>query len=88
VYIGGDSGPLHVASATPTPIVALFGPTLPERSLPWRDPHWFTEAVDVGPLPCRPCDQRVCVTADYRCLTTISVEQVVAAAERALRKSL
>jgi len=85
VYIGGDSGPLHVASATTVPIVALFGPTLPERSMPWRDPRWFAEAVDAGPLPCRPCRQRVCVTADFRCLTSISPDQVVDAAERALR---
>ena len=28
VYIGGDSGPLHIAATTQTPIVALFGPTL------------------------------------------------------------
>jgi ADP-heptose:LPS heptosyltransferase len=85
VYIGGDSGPLHVASATATPVVALFGPTLPERSMPWRDPRWFAEAVDAGPLPCRPCHQRVCVTADFRCLANITPDQVVDAAERALR---
>lgn len=85
VYIGGDSGPLHVAASTTTPIVALFGPTLPERSMPWRDPRWFAEAVDAGPLPCRPCTQRVCVTADFRCLTRITPEQVLEAAERALR---
>jgi predicted lipopolysaccharide heptosyltransferase III len=85
VYIGGDSGPLHVASATTTPIVALFGPTLPERSMPWRDPRWFAEAVDVGPLPCRPCRQRVCVTADFRCLGGITPDRVVDAAERGLR---
>ncbi|MGH9346310.1 MAG: glycosyltransferase family 9 protein [Vicinamibacterales bacterium] len=85
VYIGGDSGPLHVASATRTPIVALFGPTLPERSMPWRDPRWFAEAVDAGPLPCRPCRQRVCVTADFRCLARITPDQVGDAAERAVR---
>lgn len=84
VYIGGDSGPLHVAGATATPIVALFGPTLAERSMPWRDPRWFTEAVDAGPLPCRPCQQRVCVTHDFRCLTGITSDQVVDAAERGL----
>jgi ADP-heptose:LPS heptosyltransferase len=84
VYIGGDSGPLHVASGTTTPIVALFGPTLPERSMPWRDPRWFAEAVDAGPLPCRPCRQRVCVTADFRCLAGVTPDQVVDAAERAL----
>jgi lipopolysaccharide heptosyltransferase II len=84
VYIGGDSGPLHVAGATATPIVAMFGPTLPGRSLPWRDPRLFAEGVDAGPLPCRPCSQRVCVTGDFRCLASISPAQVAAAAERAL----
>ena len=39
LYIGGDSGPLHVAATTRTPIVGLYGPTLPVRSAPWRDPQ-------------------------------------------------
>jgi ADP-heptose:LPS heptosyltransferase len=85
VYIGGDSGPLHIAATTRTPVVALFGPTLPERSMPWRDSRWFAEAVDAGPLPCRPCRQRACEPGDFRCLTRITPEQVVEAAERALR---
>jgi lipopolysaccharide heptosyltransferase II len=84
VYIGGDSGPLHVASATTTPIVGLFGPTLAERSMPWRDPRWFAEAVDAGSLPCRPCNQRECVTGDFRCLSMITAQQVIEAAERGL----
>jgi lipopolysaccharide heptosyltransferase II len=83
VYIGGDSGPLHIAATTETPIVALFGPTLAERSMPWRDPRWFAEAVDAGPLPCRPCHQRTCGPGDFRCLARLSPERVVAAAERA-----
>ena len=37
VYIGGDSGPLHIAATTRVPIVAIFGPTPSERSAPWRD---------------------------------------------------
>lgn len=82
VYIGGDSGPLHVASTTSTPIVALLGPTLPERSRPWRDPQLRTEMVDAGPMPCRPCNQRRCVPGDFRCLTTIGPAQVLAAVER------
>ena len=36
LYIGGDSGPLHIASTTTAPIVGLYGPTLPVRSEPWR----------------------------------------------------
>ena len=87
VYIGGDSGPLHIAGTTTTPIVALFGPTLAERSMPWRDPRWFGEAVDAGPLECRPCRQRECAPGDFRCLTRISANQVAAAAERALMGS-
>ena len=84
VYIGGDSGPLHIAATTETPIVALLGPTLAERSMPWRDPRYFSEAVDVGALPCRPCRQRVCAPGDFRCLTGIGPERVSAAAERAI----
>ena len=87
VYIGGDSGPAHMAATTTTPIVGLFGPTLAERSQPWRDPRWFAEMVDAGPLPCRPCHQRVCEPGDFRCLTRIQPGVVAAAAERALRPS-
>ena len=87
VYIGGDSGPLHIAGTTTTPIVALLGPTLAERSMPWRDPRWFAEAVDAGPLECRPCRQRECAPGDFRCLTHITADQVAAAAERALKGS-
>ena len=84
VYIGGDSGPLHIAATTRTPIVELLGPTLPERSRPWRDPRWFTEIVDAGALPCRPCHQRQCEPGDFRCLTSIEPQRVIDAAERAI----
>jgi lipopolysaccharide heptosyltransferase II len=83
VYIGGDSGPLHVAASTRTPIVALLGPTLSERSKPWRDPGVFAEMVEMD-LACRPCDQRVCQPGDFRCLTWITPDRVLDAAERAL----
>ena len=35
VMVSGDTGPLHIAGAVGTPIVALFGPTSPERNGPW-----------------------------------------------------
>jgi lipopolysaccharide heptosyltransferase II len=84
LYIGGDSGPLHIAATTRTPVVALFGPTLPQRSLPWRDPAIPSIGVDAGPLPCRPCHQRTCAPGDFRCLTGISVPQVLDACRVAL----
>jgi lipopolysaccharide heptosyltransferase II len=87
LYIGGDSGPLHIAATTAVPIVGLYGPTLPSRSAPWRAGAWVTESVDGGPLPCRPCDQRACAPGDFRCLTGIQPVQVVAAATRALARS-
>jgi ADP-heptose:LPS heptosyltransferase len=84
LYIGGDSGPLHIAATTRTPVVALFGPTLAERSMPWRDPAIGAVAVEPGPLPCRPCHQRHCVPGDFRCLTMISPNMVTEAAEQLL----
>ena len=87
LYIGGDSGPLHVAATTRVPIVGLYGPTLPIRSAPWRDGGWITESVDGGELPCRPCNQRACAPGDFRCLTSITSAQVLEAADRALRRS-
>ena len=87
LYIGGDSGPLHIAATTSIPIVGLYGPTLPARSAPWRSPIHVTESVDAGELPCRPCDQRVCAPGDFRCLTMIAPAQVLDAATRALDRS-
>ena len=84
LYIGGDSGPLHIAATSGVPVVALYGPTLPQRSEPWRAPQFLALAVDAGPLPCRPCDQRVCAPGDFRCLTWIEPENVIEAAERLL----
>ncbi len=85
VYIGGDSGPAHIAATTTTPIVELLGPTLAGRSRPWRDPRWYSETIDAGDLPCRPCNQRHCAPGDFRCLTRIDPDQVAAAVERAFQ---
>lgn len=87
LYIGGDSGPLHVAATTGVPIVALYGPTLPRVWAPWRDPGLVAELVEYGALPCRPCAQRTCHPGDFRCLEWLPVTSVVEAAERALARA-
>jgi lipopolysaccharide heptosyltransferase II len=84
LFIGGDSGPLHIAATSAVPIVGLYGPTLPVRSAPWRPRRFPTASVDVGALPCRPCDQRVCAPGDFRCLTTLLASRVLDAAEQLL----
>lgn len=84
LFLGGDSGPMHIAATSDVPIVALYGPTVPDQWAPWRPRHLPTVAVDAGPLPCRPCDQRVCAPGDFRCLMRIAPDSVRHAAEEVL----
>lgn len=85
LFVGGDTGPLHIAATTSTPVVGLYGPTLPARSAPWRDPAIPTVSLGIEGLPCRPCEQRVCEPGDFRCLTTLRPQDVISAAEQALQ---
>lgn len=77
-----DSGPAHLAAAANVPVIALFGPTDPQRWRPWGDKHvaLFDES-----LPCRPCNY-VKVCDDLRpCLSELSPARVAAEAERILQ---
>jgi len=57
LFVGGDTGPLHLAAAGGTPIVGLYGPTSPERNGPF-DPRDITVGRD---LWCRTdCHRRSC----------------------------
>jgi ADP-heptose:LPS heptosyltransferase len=57
LFVGGDTGPLHLAAAGGTPIVGLYGPTSPERNGPF-DPRDITVGRD---LWCRGnCHRRSC----------------------------
>jgi predicted lipopolysaccharide heptosyltransferase III len=84
LFVGGDSGPMHIAAASDVPIVAIFGPTLPVHWAPWRPSQVPLAIVEPGPLECRPCDQRVCAPGDFRCLRALTPGQVIAAANRLL----
>jgi ADP-heptose:LPS heptosyltransferase len=72
LYIGPDSGPMHIAATTTTPIVAYFGPTLPAHFGPWKARSTLLEKD----FDCRPCRQRQCIHDDFPCLRTISPEEV------------
>jgi ADP-heptose:LPS heptosyltransferase len=74
VFVGPDSGPMHIAAAVGTPIVAWFGPTLPANFAPWK-PAGGARILEKA-LDCRPCQQRTCVHGDYRCLQLITPEEV------------
>ncbi len=75
LFVGPDSGPMHIAASTSTPIVAYFGPTLPAHFAPWKAKAIIIEKA----MDCRPCKQRRCVTADFRCLRSITPDEVFAA---------
>lgn len=53
VYVTGDTGPMHVAAAVGTPVVAIFGPSDPLRYAP-ADPIHRVVRID---LPCAPCNR-------------------------------
>ncbi|HOQ61849.1 MAG TPA: glycosyltransferase family 9 protein [Vicinamibacterales bacterium] len=86
VFVGGDSGPAHIAATTATPMVVIYGPTTPGVWGPWRPRACATEVVELEGLPCRPCDQRVCEPGDFRCLRRVTPAEVASAAERAIER--
>ncbi|MBW2569966.1 MAG: lipopolysaccharide heptosyltransferase II [Deltaproteobacteria bacterium] len=74
--VSTDTGPMHLAAAVGTPVVALFGPTAPWRTGPFGAGHQIIRAD----LKCSPCFKRQCKTFD--CMKQISVEQVLVGVER------
>jgi lipopolysaccharide heptosyltransferase II len=72
-----DSGPMHLAAALGTPVVALFGSTSPELTGPGLPGDSRHRILDSRP-PCSPCFLRQC-PIDFRCMNQITVEQVVQA---------
>ena len=80
LVISGDTGPLHIAAAVGAPIVGLFGPTRPERNGPWEPRDEVISRAET----CVCHHKRQCLRG-APCINEISVEQVVAAAERRLR---
>jgi len=88
VLITGDTGPMHLAVAVGTPVVAVFGPSDPVRYAP-RGP--FDRVVRVD-LPCSPCNRirrppARCVGHTPDCLASVSVQDVFSAALLVLERS-
>ena len=77
LMISGDTGPLHIAAAVDTPIVALYGPTHPERNGPWSLHDVTISRVE----RCSCVYQRTCKRAE-RCIDDISVAEVISAVHR------
>lgn len=76
--VSGDSGPMHLAAAVGTPVVALFGPTTREWGF---FPAGPCDTVLERDLPCRPCSLhgKFACPRNGECLAAISPEAVLAA---------
>lgn len=85
LFIGADSGVMHVAAAAGTPTVAIFGPTNPLAWGPWLPPERY-RIVRSAPL-CSPCaytdaglgQPQGC--PERTCMRMVTVQQVLEAAE-------
>ncbi len=79
LLVTNDTGPMHVADALGTPILAVFGPTDPAATGPGR----ARAAVMKVDAPCWPCLYRKC-PYDHRCMTGIGPEEAFEAGRRLL----
>ena len=75
LFVGNNSGPLHVASALGLPTVSVMGPTDPRRF----SPRGAADRVVRRDLPCSPCQRGRCW--HHTCLRSIEPEEIVAQAE-------
>ncbi len=79
LFISNDSGPMHIASALGVPLIALFGSTDERKTGPYDASAWVIHKKTA----CSPCFQRTC-PIDFRCMTEISVAEVVRKAKQRL----
>ena len=74
LLVSGDTGPMHMATAVGTPVVALFGAADPARTGPVGPGHRVIQARGVACVPCR---SRACTHEVYlECMEAITVEEV------------
>lgn len=82
VVVANDSGPMHLAGAVGTPVVALFGSTNERETYPLAE-RGKLRLLKVPGIECSPCKLRQC-PIDHRCMERLSVAEVAAAAREFL----
>jgi ADP-heptose:LPS heptosyltransferase len=73
IYLGNDSGPMHLAAAVGTPTIAVWGSSDSRRWRPWGIEHRVVQ----NPFECNPCPGYRCLVAESPlCIESVTVEQV------------
>ena len=67
-----DSGPRHFAPPFNVPVITLFGPT----HIAWSETFYGRAVHLQQPVPCGPCQKRVCPEGHHRCMRELTVERV------------
>jgi len=76
VFVTNDSGPLHIAYAVGTPLVALFCSTDPNLTGPLPETDGEGNVVIHPDISCSPCFERTCKNNDLRCMYAITSDDV------------
>lgn len=80
LYVGNESGPLQLADIAEVPLVAIYGPGVPNVFYPLSARSLVLQEV----LDCNPCDQIHCVRPSDRCIDRISLASVQLAVSEVL----
>ena len=83
LLLTNDSGPMHIAAAVGTPVVAIFGPSDHRRYGPLGQ---FHKVVRLD-LPCSPCGQAQCPLGTHACMQDLDVEKVWASVASVIESS-
>ena len=79
----GNTGPAHLAAAVGTPVVSIYAPTVPAvRWRPWFVPHELLGQQDIS---CAGCRARECPVPGHPCISSMTVDEVIAAVDRVAR---
>jgi len=79
LLVANDSAPVHLASAVNTPVIEIYGPTVPQFGFAARPLR--SRIVEPDPLPCRPCHHHgpvVCPLVHHKCMRDTPVARVLA----------